>query len=92
MTLKLSPLVTRLPGPLNRIGHSLKEQKSQEGTLGISLRTLPAMRGLQNIKKTLMKSIKFISLKNAFSDYVVHEKLISLNNSYELLALLRKLG
>lgn len=43
-------------------------------------------------RKIIMKNIKFISLKTMFSDYLVNEKLISLNNSIELLALFRRLG
>jgi uncharacterized short protein YbdD (DUF466 family) len=34
----------------------------------------------------------FLSMKTAFTDYLVHDRLISLNNSIELLALFRKLG
>ena len=34
----------------------------------------------------------FLSMKTAFTDYLVHDRLISLNNSVELLALFRKLG
>jgi hypothetical protein len=50
-------------------------------------RILPAQS-----RKIIMKNIKFISLKTMFSDYLVNEKLISLNNSFELLALFRRLG
>lgn len=35
---------------------------------------------------------KFISIKSLFKDYLVQGKLISLNNSIELLALFRRIG
>lgn len=38
------------------------------------------------------KNLTFLSLTKAFSDYTQSEKLVSLNNSFELLALIRKLG
>lgn len=34
----------------------------------------------------------FLSMKTAFADYMIHDRLISLNNSVELLALFKKLG
>lgn len=40
----------------------------------------------------MKKEIKFLSIKKLFKDYVVAEKSISLNNSIELLVLIRKIG
>jgi len=39
-----------------------------------------------------MKNLKWISLSKAFNDYVESDKLVSLNNSFELLALIKKIG
>lgn len=45
-----------------------------------------------NIFNIFMKNTFFFSIKKAFTDYIVHDQLISLNNSFELLALFRKIG
>jgi hypothetical protein len=44
------------------------------------------------IYNSFMKNTFFFSIKKAYTDYIVHDQLISLNNSFELLALFRRIG
>jgi len=44
------------------------------------------------MKNNKYKNLDYFSLIKSFSDYTESEKLVSLNNSFELLALIRKLG